>query len=258
MNRSNIFFDRLDDEGAAEIWEILMRRKPYMVHAHPSTIYALACYIERVYGSAKAFDVFESSGELLEDYMRQAIQRALKCRVVDRYGLAELGVMAYELNGHEQGLQVFDSEAWPESIPAEEGDSGEQKLIFTGFRNRLMPLIRYQTGDLAVVEERDAGFFLTNVVGRIHDLVSINGIEHPTHHIQDILDHRVGGIQEFQIDLRTQPPTLSIVPEPWASPEEIASKIRSFWQDSFTTRFVGHEDLVRVGRHAKFRHVVHP
>ncbi|MFP1923605.1 phenylacetate--CoA ligase family protein [Lonsdalea quercina] len=253
MNRSNIFFDRLDDVGLAEIWQTLKRRKPYMVHAHPSTIYALACYIERQYGSAKTFEVFESSGELLAPYMREAIARILKCRVVDRYGLAELGVMAYELSGHEKGLQVLDSEGWPESAA---NDSGDHELIFTGFHNRLMPLIRYTTGDLARVEQRHDGFYLTDVTGRIHDIIHLNGVAYPTHTIQDMLDFRVGGIQEFQIDMRGEKPLMRIVPEPNADVAQIASKIEHYWPDAMTVAFVGHDDFIRVGHRAKFRHVV--
>lgn len=256
MNRSNIFFDRIDDTGLEEMWRTLKRRKPYLAHGHPSTMYALACYIERRYGSDKAFSVFESSGELLEDHQRAVIERALRCRVINRYGLAELGVMAYELDGHEGGFQVLDSEGWPESRVEDEDVDGAHELVLTGFRNRLMPLIRYTTGDRARVEARDDGLFLTNVVGRIHDVVPINGVLHPTHHIQDMLDHRVGGIQEFQIDMRTMPPTLRIVLEPWANEGDTTNKLRHFWGDAFTIEYVGHEALTRVGRRAKFRHVV--
>jgi len=254
MNRSNIFFDRVDDEGLEQIWQTLNRRKPYMVHAHPSTLYALACYVERIYVTGSAFEVFESSGELLEPYMRETISRVLQCQVIDRYGLAELGVMAYELNGHEAGLQVLESEGWPESHPVDGGE--HEELVFTGFRNRLMPLIRYRTGDLAQVESREDGFFLSNVMGRIHDLVPINGIVYATHYIQDVLDHRVGGIQEFQIDLRSTPPRLCIVLEPWADADKTIEKLRSYWDDAFAYCLVGHDDLVRVGSRAKFRHVV--
>ncbi len=253
MNRSNIFFDRIDDEGLEKMWQTLKRRRPYMAHAHPSTIYALACYVERRYGSGKAFQVFESSGELLEPYMRETITRALRCRVIDRYGLAELGVMAYEVDGHEGGLQVFESEGWPESRLT---DDGGHELVFTGFRNRLMPLIRYATGDLAQVRKKENGFFLTDVTGRIHDIVPINGVPHPTHHIQDMLDHRVGGIQEFQIDLRTAPPTLRIVLEPHANAEATTAKLNQFWPNAFTIEYVNHDAFIRVGQRAKFRHVV--
>ncbi len=251
MNRSNIFFDRLDDVGLEEIWRTLRRRRPYMVHSHPSTMYALACYIERTKGSANCFKVFESSGELLQPYMRETVERVLRCRVVDRYGLAELGVMAYELNG--TGLQVLDSEGWPESRIT---SNGEHELVFTGFRNRLMPLIRYATGDLARVERQYDGFYLADIVGRIHDIVHLAGVAYPTHTIQDMLDHRVGGIQEFQIDVRGGKPILRIVPEAHADPAQISAKIASYWPDALTVEFVGHDALIRVGHRAKFRHVV--
>lgn len=252
MNRSNIFFDRIDYAGLEEIWSKLKRRRPYLIHEHPSTIYALACYIERRYGSGKVFEVFESSGELLQPYMREKIAKVLRCRVVDRYGLAELGVMAYELDGEQRGLQVLESEGWPES--REDADGHE--LVFTGFRNHLMPLIRYATGDRARVCQLSHGFVLTDVVGRIHDVVPINGVAHPTHHIMDMLDHRVGGIQEFQIDLRSSQPILRIVPEPQADPANISARLETFWPGAFVIEFVGHDALVRVGHRAKFRHVV--
>ena len=256
MNRSNIFFDRIDDSGLDEIWQTLQRRKPYLVHAHPSTIYALACYVERAYGGGKTFEIFESSGELLQPYMRETIARVLRCRVIDRYGLAEFGVIAYQVDGHDGALQVLESEGWPEHRPAEGANESASELVFTSFRNRLMPLIRYTTGDLARVDERDGEFVLTDVVGRIHDVVPINGILHPTHHIQDVLDHRIGGIQEFQIDLRTTPPTLRIVLEQHANANDTLTKIITYWPGAFDVAFVGHGDLVRVGDRAKFRHVV--
>ncbi len=253
MNRSNIFFDRTDEVGLKGIWKTLRRRMPYLIHEHPSTVYALACYIEQRYGTGKTFDVFESSGELLQPYMREKIEKVLRCRVIDRYGLAELGVMAYELDGEKEGLQVLESEGWPESRETEDGG---HELVFTGFHNRLMPLIRYATGDRARVIQTDRSFLLTDVVGRIHDVVPINGVPHLTHHIMDILDHRVGGIQEFQIDLRGAQPTMRIIPQADANSAEIAAKIENHWPDAFTIEFVGHEELIRVGHRSKFRHVV--
>ena len=253
MNRRNIFFDRIDKNGLEEIWSQLEGTRPRLVHAHPSTIYALACHIEKTRGTAKAFDVFESSGELLEAHMRKKISHALQCAVVDRYGLAEFGVIAYELHGAGTGLQVFDSEGWPEHRASE---AGGDELVFTGFRNPLMPLIRYATGDKATVVEREDGFVLEGVTGRIHDIVPINGIPHPTHHIQDMLDHRVGGIQEFQIDLRGRKPILRIVPELSTDPVALTSKIESVWPGAFDIEMGTHQDMVRVGHRAKFRHVV--
>lgn len=256
MNRSNIFFGRLDDVGLEEMWNSLCQINPYLIHAHPSTIYALACYVQKTRGKSNAFKIFESSGELLQQYQRETIAEVLQCQVVDRYGLAEFGVIGFEINGAGSGVQVLDSEGWPESLQHQDASEVTHELVFTGFRNRLMPLLRYRTGDLATVVERENGFYLTDVVGRIHDLVSINGVPHPTHHIMDILDHRVGGIQEFQIDVRGKKPVLRLVLESHADQVQIKAKIESFWPSAFVVEFVGHDDFVLVGRHAKFRHVV--
>jgi phenylacetate-CoA ligase len=255
MNRSNIFFDRLDVNGLDEMWQSLVERRPYLIHAHPSTIYALAAYIQDTKKCGNAFKIFESSGELLEPYQRELISKVLRCQVINRYGLAELGVMAYELRGSNLGLQILDSEGWPESLLLREAD--ESELVFTGFRNKLMPLLRYRTGDMANVIEQDDGFYLSNLVGRIHDLIPINGVPYPTHHIMDMLDHRVGGIQEFQIDLRYTKPILRIVLEHHSTQESVKQKISEYWGDAFELHFVGHDAFVRVGRHQKFRHLVH-
>jgi len=256
MNRSNLFFDRLDAVGLEEIWRTLRRSRPYLVHGHPSTLYALACHVAERYGGGKAFEVFESSGELLAPHMREAIARHLCCRVIDRYGLAEFGVIAYELASDRNELQVLESEGWPESLPLN-GSAGDadREIVFTGFRNRLMPLVRYRTGDLAQLEERSDGFFLSDLVGRIHDVVAINGVVYPSHYIQDLLD-RVGGIQDFQIDLRFSPPVLRLVMEAGADENEILRRLNDWWKDGVQIRIVQHGDLVRVGHRAKFRRVV--
>lgn len=255
MNRYNIFFDRLDDLGLEEIWRTLRGRRAYLVHAHPSTIYALACYIERTRGSANAFKVFESSGELLEPYMREKINTVLKCRVIDRYGLAEFGVIGYQTQPDSLELTVFDSEGWPESRLLDEDGAEQSELVFTGFRNQLMPLIRYRTGDLGALSETHDGWRLSNMVGRIHDLVPIDGATYPTHYVQDVLD-RIGGVQEFQIDLRETPAKLLIVPEAGADTQMILAKLQGWWHGGVCVEFGTHADLVRIGHRSKFRHVV--
>lgn len=252
LNRSNAFFDRLDNVGLEKIWQTLQQRRINLVHGHPSTLYALACYVESKHQGKKVFDIFESSGELLQPYMREKIAKVFSCEVIDRYGSAEFGVIAYELDGHKNGLQVLESEGWPESRSTEYGN----EFVFTGFHNRLMPLIRYATGDMAKVVERENAFVLTNLVGRIHDMVTINGVNYPTHSIMDVLDHQVGGIKEFQIDTRNEQPILRVAINDNETPENISFKIKNTWLKEMQVEFVGIADFIRVGNRAKFRHVV--
>jgi phenylacetate-CoA ligase len=257
MNRSNFFFDRLDDAGLLQIWDAIRRQSPYLLHAHPSTIYALATFVERKgvpRDRPAPFRVFESSGEVLDRRQRAKIQHVFGCTIVNRYGLAEFGVVAYELAEPCDALEALDSEVWFENRRCEQADVPE--LVLTGFRNRLMPLIRYATGDLAEVTDHDGVWWLSKIVGRTHSLVPINGIPHPTHHVQDVLDHRIGDIDEFQIDLRTCPPTLRIVADKNSNPDEIARKIEAYWPGAFSVAFIRPDELVHVGHRAKFSHVI--
>ena len=255
MNRSNIFFDAVDAAALEEIWQVLRRRRPYLVHGHPSTLYALADYVRTRYPGRRdqPFRVFESSGEVLHDYQAKAILEAFGARVVDRYGLAEFGVIAYQF-GDGDRLDVLDSEAWIEPVATDE--DGLASLVVAGLRNRLMPLIRYETGDLAEISGHAGGEGLMRMVGRQHDVVDIAGVPHLTHFVQDVMDHRIRGIKDFQIDNRTTPPVLRVVLEDPGSAEEKRRAIEQFWPGAFSVEFVGLDDMVRVGWRAKFRHVV--
>ena len=217
-------------------------------------MYALANWADRNNKREKNFNVFESSGELLERKKRSKIAEALDCKVVDRYGLAEFGVVAYQVQG-EADLQVFDSFVYPESVLIE-GDSHEPEMVLTGLTNYFMPLIRYRTGDRGTVAENEEGFFITDITGRIHDIVVIDDRQYPTHYVQDVLD-RIGGIQEFQIVTRQgSNMTLALVPESSANRQEIETRIAEYWGDAFEIVFIDQSDLVTVGWREKFRYVV--
>lgn len=249
LNRSNIFFDRLDSIGLDNIWQMIKKTKPYLIHGHPSTLYALACFLESKKIKKQTFQIFESSGELLQEYMKDKIESVFGCSVINRYGSAEFGVIAYEINGHRSGLKILESEGWAENY--------NEEFVFTGFHNRLMPLIRYRTGDNAKVVEKNDGSYMTEVFGRVHDIIIIDGIEYPTHAIMDILDHKVGGIQEFQIDMRnTHNPKLRVSIDGSKSIYEIKENIEKTWLSKIQLEFVEINEFVRVGHHAKFRHVI--
>jgi phenylacetate-CoA ligase len=254
MNRSNIFVGALSEDELDGICTSLQKLSPYLVHAHPSTIFTLACHIESNQRIAPRFAVFEPSGELLTEVMRTKIQNIFQCRIANRYGLAEFGVVAYEFL--DSRLQILDSEVYPESIEVDEANVKHNELVFTSFRNHLMPLLRYRTGDLGQLEIKQDGYILSSMMGRVHDLVLLGEKQYLTHYIMDILDHRVGDIEEFQIDSRGKKPRLLIVPKSHANCEEIRNKINKFLGNDFGIDFVKLNQLIRIGRHQKFRHVV--
>jgi len=262
-NRFNLAFASFAPAELDRLWARITALRPYLIHGHPSTLYQLARHVSPRRPAAPAFAIFESSGEMLTATQRALIERVFRCRVVDRYGLAEAGVLAYQTGAAEDGLLVFDQAGWPEIAEVAFGGelastpgarSGE--LVVTALGNRMMPLIRYRTGDLATLVETAKGFYLRDLVGRIHDVVSIAGVPQPTHRLQDVLD-RIGGIREFQIEARAARPLFRIVAEDGAR-ERIDAALRRQWADAIDIEFIDAEALTLQGWRAKFRHLVTP
>jgi phenylacetate-CoA ligase len=249
MNRANIYFNNLSQSELELIWRRILKFRPYMVHAHPSTAYALALAIESTSLPRQGFQVFESSGELLDAKKRRKIEEVFQCRVFDRYGLAEVGVIAYQNQASTTQLRIFDDFCYPETHDGE--------IVVTALQNPLMPLIRYRTGDLANLETRDDGFYFSHMYGRVHDLLKIGPRTVPTHHIQDVLD-RIGGIVEFQIEKQHGEGKydLKIVSARNDDNARIGSEIDRYFGSDLSVKFVGMEQLTRVGDRQKFRYLV--
>ncbi|MBC87498.1 MAG: CoF synthetase [Bdellovibrionaceae bacterium] len=246
LNRKNVFYKDFENENIQDMIRIIREDRPTLVHCHPSTMYAIA---EAMGGPVKdpLFQVFESSGELLDARKRAKIQETFDCKVIDRYGLAEFGVVAYESN-EDSRLNVFDSIVYPEIVDGE--------ITLTGLFNKLMPLIRYKTGDMAELIEGPEGYYFQNMLGRIHDRLEIDGKVYLTHYIQDVLDHRVRGVKEFQIKKNSDHYELRLVTEFGANKEAISEKIKNYFPSQLAIKFINHDDLELVGWRGKFRYVI--
>ncbi len=251
LNRTNLATDAFSAEGLERAWRILRRARPALLQGHPSTVYALALHLRASGRDGRGvIQRFQSTGEVLDGRKRQVIAETLGCAVFNSYGNAEVGVIAQQIQPcAEAGLKVLDAMVWPET-----GDGGQ--LLVSSLTNPAMPLLRYATGDLATLEEDDDGFFLTNIQGRVHDIVTIAGVPHPTHYLQDLLD-RLGGIDEFQVAERDKAvPLLRLaVPDRDRRPG-LEARLHGWWGNAVEIAFVDLADLRRVGDRGKFRYKV--
>lgn len=255
LNRANIFTDSFDAASLRRVWRRLCRLRPYLIQGHPSTLYALASYLtDQQIPARGVIRVFESTGEVLDAKKRQTIAATFGCEVVDRFGSAEFGVIAYEkLHEPDHKLLLYDGIVWPETRPHE---SGHQELVFTTLRNDAMPLLRYRTGDLGELLTTAGGFYVRNIVGRVHDLVQIGSAHYPTHYIQDLLD-RIGGIDEFQLEQRPDGElVLWLVASDVSRQTLIEQRIRRWWPEGVAVRFTDFAGLKREGWRGKFRYVI--
>lgn len=118
-----------------------------------------------------------TSSEKLTPEMRSIIQEAYRCQVFDAYSGAEVCCLASECEYHQ--LHVSPDVGIIELLgedgnPVGLGEPGE--IVATGLLNFEQPLIRYQTGDLAVLSAQSCCCgrqmpILKELVGRLEDTV---------------------------------------------------------------------------------------
>ena len=98
-------YDEFDDDLLPKA-----NSKRYVLQGHASTIKLLAKYLssnEKKFLSNCA--AIETTGELLTKFDRNFIESELGVSIVDRYGLAEAGVVAYQLNKNTNFLKIIDT-----------------------------------------------------------------------------------------------------------------------------------------------------
>lgn len=141
----------LSEETLPAYIERLERFSPFLIDGYVSTIFTLARYINRQGITTIQPSAIQTTSETLFDFQRREIEKAFQCKVYNQYGQGEKVAFISEC---EHGtLHVNDEYGVVEIIkddhPARPGEAGE--IIATSFNNWVMPLIRYQTGDMAVV-----------------------------------------------------------------------------------------------------------
>lgn len=148
-------------------------------------------------------------GEPSSEQMRQEIEERLGVLATDNYGLSE--VMGPGVSGecvHKCGMHISDDHFLAEVIdpdtlqPVPYGEEGE--LVITTLTKQGMPLLRYRTRDLTVLNPEPCRCGRTNtrmskVRGRTDDMLIIRGINVFPSQIEEILFEIEGVEPHYQI-----------------------------------------------------------
>ena len=138
----------LTDKAVVEYANLMRFYKVAALVAYPSAAYVMArgC-LER--GIKLPLKAVLTTAETLDDGKRELISRAFGCKVFDFYGSAER--VCYIHSCECGNYHILPEYGLAELHPAESESGGCHRIIATGFWNMAMPLIRYDTGDLVVV-----------------------------------------------------------------------------------------------------------
>jgi phenylacetate-CoA ligase len=150
--------------------------KPEILFGHSHSLFMLARYLlENGVEDLRPRGIISTSMMLLANE-RQVIESAFACKVTDRYGCEEVGLIACECERH-QGLHLSIEHLYveflrPDGTPAAPGEEGA--IVITDLFNRGMPFIRYRIEDVGVPSDRccpcGRGLpLMQRVVGRVAD-----------------------------------------------------------------------------------------
>jgi len=154
------------------------RYQPQVIYGHSHSIYILAKYLgDRGIIDLRPRGVISTSMMLLP-HEREVIEKVLLCRVTNRYGCEEVGLIACECEEH-NGMHLNADHLYVEFIredgmPAKPGEEG--KIVVTDLLNQGMPLIRYRVEDVGVPSSRRCPCgrglpLMERVAGRVADFL---------------------------------------------------------------------------------------
>lgn len=141
-----------------------------------SALESICAYIEtnNIPPKTKNIESVIANSEYLNTYTREAVQRIFDCPIYSRYSSEELGILAHQTSTSDVDFQINWASYYVEildmnsDIPAKNGTLG--RLVVTDLFNYSMPLIRYDTGDVAMFNESDKRFLKTPE-GRKMDMI---------------------------------------------------------------------------------------
>ena len=134
----------------------LLQHRPHCLVAAPHQLAALYEEVKKdefFCDVASCIEGIQSSGDILDAFVRDGLEEKLGCLVLDHYGMTETcfggGVQCMAKNGyHLRELDLFLEILDPVSgLPVPDGETGE--IVLTTLNREAMPLIRYRTGDAA-------------------------------------------------------------------------------------------------------------
>lgn len=126
-------------------------------------------------------------------------------RVVDHYGMTEVGPVAFQPADRIGALQIIEESYFAEivnpqtGVPALAGEVGE--LVLTTLGRSACPLLRYRTGDLARRDPAATGFLLDGgIIGRADDMVVVRGVNLFPSAVEAVV-RSVPGVAEFRVEV---------------------------------------------------------
>lgn len=138
---------KMDDSSITEYAKFLQGWKPRFLRGYPSSLLLIAQHALRHKWRIPSLKAAFVASEAVPSELRELLRAAFGIELFDHYGQAEITCMFHDCELH-NGMHVDWEYGLVELIPSSE--PGLNRIIATNLHNMSMPLLRYDTGDLAV------------------------------------------------------------------------------------------------------------
>jgi phenylacetate-CoA ligase len=185
--------------------KILKNKSIGCVIGHPSLMVAIGQYVQALNDIPDMFgfnNIIATSEPLYHDD-RQFISNIFACQVLARYSSEEFGILAHELPGdmryHLNNPSVYiELLSLKDDMPVKNGAPG--RVVVTDLYSYAMPLIRYDTGDIAVLSADTSkitgGQVFERIEGRKVDIIyNTNGEKIFPLYLYDMITSRLSGLE---------------------------------------------------------------
>jgi phenylacetate-CoA ligase len=142
----------LDERSMESFARRLVEYRPVILQAYANTLGLFARFVDaqRIAGIMPRGII--TSAEVLTDETRALVERVFRCRIYDRYGCREFGVIASQCGEH-AAMHINAENLLVEAVPGGElAKEGQGEIVITDLRNFAMPMIRYRIKDVGSIK----------------------------------------------------------------------------------------------------------
>ena len=191
----------LTDENMMMYYNLMIDLKTRVLRGYPSSVKIFALFLKKNSLKINSIKQILVASEVLTDNDRNIIESVFDCKISNHYGLAEQIVMFGDCINHTHLHNYFEY-GYVELLDTDRANI--KKIIGTNLHNKTMPIIRYDTGDLAIVDDSKCkcsrnGITIKNIIGRHDQLIRTpNGYDIPSVNFYTMFEHYLE-IDQWQI-----------------------------------------------------------
>tara|TARA_R110000823_G_scaffold315705_1_gene451029 strand:- start:67732 stop:69057 length:1326 start_codon:yes stop_codon:yes gene_type:complete len=211
----------LSEEKLEEFLSVFRKKKFDYINGHTSSIVLFSKYLQKknliLKSVCPTLKTCIVTSEMLYDTDKKLLEKQLGVPVVNEYGASELDLLAFtnaegefQVNNETLFIEILDEN----DQTVENGNPG--RIVVTSLYNRTHPFIRYDVGDLGILDENSTFKkpVLKKLIGRSNDTAVLKGGKtvpgHTFYYVTKSIVEEDGNVKEFIVE-QTALDTFTIV-----------------------------------------------